>query len=289
MSLRTTPDASRLAAILQKEQDAELREVKSGAQPCWQMRIGTSLYFVKSGERAMLRAEADGLQQLAQARAIRVPQQYGVHEMDGSIYLVLEWLSLQGMNDVAATQLGQQLAQQHQQTAGQHGYEQDNFIGLMPQVNAPCNSWTEFFATRRLQPQLDWLRDRHGIDWQGEAQHLVDSMDNLLAGHEPPASLLHGDLWAGNAAVTSGVPVVFDPAIHFGDRECDLAMTGLFGGFPESFRQAYEAMWPLPAGWEQREPLYQLYHVLNHANLFGGGYIAQAERIMKKSVQQLLH
>lgn len=291
MNRRAIPDASRLAAVLQEDmgikpqQDAELLEMKSGAQSCWQLRIGTALYFVKSGEYAMLHAEADGLQQLAQANAVSVPQHHGVHEIDGSPYLVLEWMPLQGMNDSAATQLGQQLAQQHRHIAGQHGYGQDNFIGLMPQLNKPCRNWAEFFATQRLQPQLDCLRERHAIDWQDDAQQLIDGMDELLAGHEPPASLLHGDLWAGNAVMTNGVPVIFDPAVHFGDRECDLAMTRLFGGFPESFRRTYEEIWSLPAGWQQREPLYQLYHVLNHANLFGGGYIAQAERIVRK----LLH
>lgn len=291
MNRRATPDASRLAAALQEDmgiepqQDAEPLEMKSGAQSYWQLRIGTALYFVKSGEYAMLHAEADGLQQLAQANAVRVPQHHGVHEIDGSPYLVLEWLPLQGMNDSAATQLGQQLVQQHHHTARQYGYEQDNFIGLMPQLNTPCRNWAEFYATQRLQPQLDWLRERQAIDWQDDAQQLIDGMDELLAGHEPPASLLHGDLWAGNAAMTNGVPMIFDPAVHFGDRESDLAMTRLFGGFPESFRYTYEKSWPLPAGWQQREPLYQLYHVLNHANMFGGGYIAQAGRI----VQQLLH
>jgi fructosamine-3-kinase len=100
--------------------------------------------------------------------------------------------------------------------------------------------------------------------------------------YEPAPSLLHGDLWAGNAASVDGAPVIFDPAVHYGDRESDIAMTRLFGGFGESFYEAYNEAWPLDEGYRQREPLYQLYHVLNHLNLFGGAYLGRAESLIAR-------
>jgi len=123
----------------------------------------------------------------------------------------------------------------------------------------------------------------YGGQLQSLGEKLLDALPAFFAGYAPQPSLLHGDLWKGNRAFTAdGVPTIFDPAIYFGDRECDVAMTELFGGYPASFYAAYHAEWPLDAGYARRRDLYNLYHILNHTNLFGGGYVRQAEQVMQK-------
>lgn len=241
---------------------------------------GQALFLKTAPDAAMLRAEQEGLRLLAAADAVRVPRSYGVHRFAGRDVLVMEWFDLQRLGPQAAASLGRGLARQHRVTARCHGLERDNFIGLGTQPNRPTRDWAEFFRHYRLEPQLQRLPENLS-SLRKSGFRLLENIDRLLAGHAPEPSLLHGDLWGGNAAaLADGTPVIFDPAVHYGDRECDLAMSELFGGFPRGFREAYEEEWPLPAGWEQREPLYQLYHVLNHANLFGGGYAAQAERLI---------
>lgn len=246
--------------------------------------VGEHDFFLKTaGDRAMLHAEAEGLALLAETDAVRVPQCYGIHR-DGNDQdvLILEWLELRTLSNDAAAALGRGLAQQHRVTARHHGLENDNFIGMGRQHNAPSADWPTFFRDCRLMPLL---KDLAGEHWYKAGLELADSLDGILGSHQPEPSLLHGDLWGGNAAMLPNeTPVIFDPAVHFGDRECDLAMTKLFGGFPPAFYHAYEEAWPLPQGAAGREPLYQLYHVLNHARLFGGGYVAQAGRL----IQQLL-
>lgn len=241
---------------------------------------GQALFLKTAPDAAMLNAENEGLRMLAAAGAVRVPRSYGVHRIAGRDVLVVEWLDLRSLGPQAAASLGRGLARQHRITAELHGLEHDNFIGLGRQENRQTENWLEFFARSRLQPQLQRLPASYS-SLRKSGFSLLENIDKLLAGHAPEPSLLHGDLWGGNvAALDDGTPVIFDPAVHYGDRECDLAMSELFGGFPREFREAYEEGWPLPAGWERREPLYQLYHVLNHVNLFGGGYAAQAERLI---------
>ena len=174
------------------------------------------------------------------------------------------------------------LAQLHRTTAEAYGWHRDNTIGTTPQDNARTEDWAAFFRDRRIAPQLALAaRNGHGGRLQRAGERLLAAMPLLLAGHAPVASLLHGDLWSGNAArLASGEPVIFDPAVYFGDRETDLAMTELFGGFPAAFHAAYRAAWPIDAGYPVRRTLYNLYHVLNHLNLFGGGYGAQAEAMI---------
>jgi len=161
------------------------------------------------------------------------------------------------------------LAAAHRKAGPRFGWPRDNYIGATPQENAPCAGWAEFWRHRRLEPQLA-LANRNG--YRVEAPPVW----RLLEGHEPVASLLHGDLWSGNAGfLADGAPVVFDPAVYYGDREADLAMTELFGGFAEEFYAAYSEAWPLDEGYKLRKQLYNLYHLLNHLNLFGGGYLGQ--------------
>ena len=245
----------------------------------WRLDFGRERYFVKThaaSRRAMLEAEAEGLRELARPDAVRVPAPITVGSAGSHAFLVLEWLDFGGGGRDAA--LGTALARLHRATAEAYGWHRENTIGTTPQDNARTKDWAAFFRDRRIAPQLALAaRNGHGGRLQRAGEQLLTAIPLLLAGHAPAASLLHGDLWSGNAArLASGEPVIFDPAVYFGDRETDLAMTELFGGFHSAFYAAYRAAWPIDAGYPVRRTLYNLYHVLNHLNLFGGGYGAQA-------------
>ena len=151
------------------------------------------------------------------------------------------------------------------------------------------SDWIEFFAQYRLGFQLDLAeRSGYGGRWLEQGRRLCSRLADFFDGYRPRPSLLHGDLWGGNwAADAAGEPVIFDPASYFGDREADLAMTQLFGGFGRAFYDAYTSAWPLDPGAGTRRDLYNLYHVLNHLNLFGGGYRAQAERMIGRLLAAL--
>lgn len=246
---------------------------------CWESSKGP--VFVKVApieQRAMFEAEAEGLQELARAKALRVPRVLALDEAADTVFLALEWIDLGGSASAASVKLGEQLARMHRVTAEQFGWRRDNTIGTTPQINTLCASWPEFFRERRLRYQLDLAaQNGHGGRLQDRGAQLLERIEMFFADHHPEASLLHGDLWSGNFGVdTSGTPVIFDPAVYYGDRETDLAMTRLFGGFSSAFYAAYVSVWPLSPSARPRIALYNLYHVLNHLNLFGGGYEAQA-------------
>ncbi len=235
-------------------------------------------YFVKlndAGKLGMFEAEADGLRDLEAAGAIRVPRPIASGGSGDTAFLILEWLPLDGRGRPG--DLGRQLARLHRHSQTEFGWWRDNCIGSTPQHNSRMPDWVEFFQTQRLRPQLELARRNlapRGLMQQGE--RLLERLDAFFPGHRPIPSLLHGDLWGGNHGYADGVPVLFDPAIYYGDREADLAMTELFGGYPSEFHGAYREAWPLDPGYRVRKHLYNLYHVLNHFNLFGGGYAAQA-------------
>lgn len=219
--------------------------------------------FLKEGpaERAdAFAAEADGLEALRPY--IRVPRVLDRGLKSGKAFILLERLDLERSGDYGA--MGRMLAALHRQTGPRFGWRRDNYIGLAAQQNAWRDDWADFFLECRLRPQAS------------KAGLALPSL-KLLEGHEPEPSLLHGDLWSGNAGFTSEGPVVFDPAVYYGDREADLAMTELFGGFPREFYRAYTEAFPLPEGYERRKHLYNLYHLLNHLNLFGSGYLGQVK------------
>ncbi len=234
--------------------------------------------FAKSARgqvAACLATEARGLELLAPH--LRVPQVLGQGvSADGTRWLALEWLELRPLGAAAWADLGRQLATLHAVTARRYGLDHDNFIGATPQVNAPGDSWAEFFIERRLRPQLALARGHGHRLPEGEIFGLAES---ALANHQPPAALLHGDLWSGNAAaLPDGTALVFDPAPYHGDPECDLAMLELFGGpLPGVFLQGYGSP---SAERERRRPVYDLYHALNHLNLFGSGYDAMVRRCL---------
>ncbi len=241
-------------------------------------------FFVKINRphcAPMFESEADGLRAIAATRTIRVPQPIATGSDVQSAFLVLEWLDLSGAGDDA--DLGEQLAAMHGHLGQSHGWERDNFIGSTPQSNTPANNWAEFFRDRRLAPMFRVLAER-GIRIP-DAETLLDRVPSLLAGVNVRPSLLHGDLWGGNAGfLRDGTPVIYDPALYHGHHEADLAMTRLFGGFGSRFYQAHHAVFPNEPGHEQRAALYNLYHILNHALLFGGGYTSQAQAVVRSLI-----
>ena len=253
-------------------------------------------YFIKINDGsdsaktlAMFESEKAALQEIAATATIRVPQPWCVGAAQDDAYLVLEWLDLQHLDEHAAVQLGEQLAALHRATSPTFGWQRNNTIGTTPQINTPSEDWAEFWQLRRLEPQLRLaaLKGFRGR-LQRLGENLLSDCPAFFASYQPRPSLLHGDLWGGNAAaLINGEPVIFDPASYFGDREADIAMTELFGGFPSDFRAAYRNAWPLDDGYAVRRDLYNLYHVLNHANLFGGSYAAQAERMVEKLLAEL--
>ena len=240
-------------------------------------------YFAKlasADSLSLFTAEAEGAAALAATDTLRVPTVQAVGVSDTCSYLVLEWVDFGRASSEAHARLGTQLAQLHRTTAQQHGWRRANFIGATPQMNEPMTDWRAFYRRCRWAPQLALARAK-GFDEVAKRGDLVARHLDALLGHSPPPALLHGDLWSGNWAVDqAGQPVVFDPAVYFGDRETDLAMTRLFGGFDTAFYAAYQRAWPLPAGWQDRLPAYQLYHALNHLNLFGGGYLGQTHALL---------
>jgi fructosamine-3-kinase len=242
-------------------------------------------YFVKLNQASqvgMFEAEILGLQQIYNTNTIRVPQPLCWGTTDNSSYIVLEWLEMTGANSKSWTEMGRKLAAMHKVTSQKgFGWDINNTIGSTPQINNWESEWIEFYAQHRLGYQFQLAR-RRGGNFPLENK-LLAAISELLANHLVQPSLVHGDLWGGNAGSTiNGEPVIFDPATYFGDREVDIAMTELFGGFPAAFYQGYKEVFPLDDGYEIRKILYNLYHILNHFNLFGGGYASQANRMIEK-------
>ena len=256
----------------------------------WTSDAGPMFVKVAGADRAWaLEAEAEGLRALASASPIRVPRVLGAGVAVNRAWLALEWVDLASPAAQSEARLGELLAQQHRTTSTTFGWHRTNTIGLTDQQNEPGSDWARFYAIRRLGFQLD-LAEAGGLGGRliDRGRRLCECVPALLAGHLPVPSLLHGDLWAGNHAEDSaGNPVIFDPAVYFGDREADIAMTRLFGGYGRAFYSAYEAAWPLDPSAAGRAPLYNLYHVLNHANLFGGGYSRQAEDMIERLLAEV--
>ncbi len=243
------------------------------------------IYFVKinqANQEAMFAAEALGLKQIHATKTIRVPEPICWGIADKSSYLVLEWLEFGGGDSQSWEKMGQNLAHLHQVSlSDRFGWHCNNTIGSTPQINTISNNWADFFAHQRIGYQLRLAKERGG-NFPDEDQ-VIPAISEMLSQHQPHPSLVHGDLWSGNAAITvDGEPVILDPATYWGDREVDLAMTELFGGFPAAFYRGYNDVFPLDAGYQKRKTLYNLYHILNHFNLFGGGYASQANRMLQE-------
>jgi fructosamine-3-kinase len=258
----------------------------------WHLDDGFRHYFVKTGgitAAPMFAAEAQGLQALAAAATVVTPAFITLGQTGTETFLVLEHLELAPLDQAGGARLGAAMAQLHRITGESFGWTADNFIGTTPQHNAPHHGWPYFFGERRLRPQLQLaLQNGMGRTLVTKGYGVIERLGGLFIDYRPLPSLLHGDLWSGNAAQSSGgLPVIFDPACYYGDRETDIAMAELFGGFPISFYAAYRTAWPLDPGYEARKPLYNLYHILNHFNLFGSAYLGQAQRMIERLLTEL--
>ena len=240
-------------------------------------------YFVKINQADridMFEAERDGLNQIGNTHTIRVPQPICTGTAEEYSYLVLEYLPIVALTEKTRYELGIKLAELHLVSGSTaFGLGINNTIGTTAQPNSWTANWIDFWRDARIKHQLD-LAIQNGASFTYASQ-LLDAIPTILKGHLPKPSLVHGDLWGGNVgALATGEVVIFDPAAYWGDREVDLAMTELFGGFGSEFYKGYESIYPIAPGFAERKTLYNLYHILNHYNLFGGSYEGQADRMM---------
>jgi len=252
---------------------------------------GPRVYFVKLNgpERlAMFEAEAAGLEEMADTGTIRVPLPLCTGTTGGESYIVMEYIALGGAGAAGAGEAGHRLAAMHLASRADFGWDRDNTIGSTPQPNHPEPDWVTFWGRYRLGFQIELAtRNGYGRRLRDQGERLLAALPALID-HDPVPSLLHGDLWGGNLGFDQdGQPVIFDPAVYYGDREADIAMTELFGGFGKDFYAAYNAAWALDPGYRTRKDLYNLYHILNHLNLFGTGYLGQAEGMMQGLLAQI--
>ena len=240
---------------------------------------GKTCYFIKTNNIShgdMFVAEAEALLEMAASHSVKVPHPICYGDDGKSCFLVLEYLDLHGSSNME--EFGRQFAAMHQSTQKQFGWHRNNTIGSTPQINSYHENWIEFWRENRLGYQLNLAASK---GYTGELQRLGEKLmadlPRLFATYKPEASMLHGDLWTGNAsALRDGTAVIYDPAFYYGDREADLAMTQLFGSFSQIFYSSYNEVWPLDDGYPLRKTFYNLYHIINHLNLFGTGYLAQA-------------
>ncbi|MFC1536679.1 fructosamine kinase family protein [Pseudomonadota bacterium] len=249
-------------------------------------------FFVKLNREALLpmfEAEMDGLNELRKPSAIRVPEPTLCGAGKGYAWIITEFIPFGRAGGDSESLFGNQFAAMHRFHSDRFGWYRDNTIGSTPQINRWDDNWVAFFRDQRLGFQLELAADNgYKGSLQTKGEQLQVNLGSFFESYKPASSLMHGDLWGGNKGVDeTGNPVIFDPAVYYGDREADLAMTSLFGGFSSRFYDAYNEAWPLDEGYSVRKTLYNLYHILNHANLFGGGYAMQAEGMMDQLLSEL--
>ncbi|MDD2723955.1 MAG: fructosamine kinase family protein [Methylovulum sp.] len=258
----------------------------------FRLQGGEQSYFVKLNRPQLLdmfEAEQAGLHELAASQTLRVPLPIVSGKTEGHAFLVMEHIVWGANTSTTSRLLGQQLALMHQPQQAYFGWHRDNTIGSTPQSNRQHADWPTFWRDQRLGVQLNLAKaNGYGGRLQSLGEQLCGHINAFFSSYHPTPSLLHGDLWGGNTAVDQqGRPVIFDPACYYGDRETDLAMTELFGGFDRDFYAAYQSAWPVDPGFSTRKILYNLYHILNHLNLFGGGYARQAESQLAKLLSEI--
>lgn len=279
-------------AVGQRYHITEKKSVHGGdINKTFKISDGLTPYFVKINDKhyyELLEAEAYSLEKIQDTQQIHCPEVITLGCSSKHSFLVLSHLSLTPNQVNNWYQLGQQLALFHQHTASEtngakeFGWQHDNFIGKTYQPNRWHKKWRVFFAEQRIAWQLQLLQEKSislgNIDYIGQICH------DLLGQHKSVPCMVHGDLWQGNLGFDSDIPTVFDPASYYGDREVDLAMTELFGSLPREFYRGYQDQYPLDQGYEERKLIYNFYHILNHANLFGGIYIDQAKAMLARIV-----
>lgn len=252
---------------------------------CYMISDGEQRYFVKINTRdslAKFEIEGENLRSLRETSTVQVPELVMIGTSKNHAFIVLNYLPTKPLDNATNSyEFGVQLAKLHQWgEQKEYGFDADNYIGSTLQPNPWDKKWGRFFAEQRIGWQLQLLREK-GIELFNISE-LVDVVQSRLANHSPRPSLLHGDLWHGNVANSVFGPICYDPACYWGDRECDIAMTELFEGFQPEFYQGYESILPLSLDYVERKNIYNLYHVLNHYNQFGGHYLVEAESLIKK-------
>jgi fructosamine-3-kinase len=252
---------------------------------------GDRSYFLKINSKDYLenfQAEAYSLKQLNSLANIASPKVTAIGTSLNKSFLILDYIDFSRAKPMLWYQLGQQLAQMHYETRhGQFGWQHDNFIGSTIQPNHWSSNWTTFFSDQRIAWQLQLLSERSIM--LGNIEHITQVCHDALLHHHATPCLVHGDLWQGNTGFSGEQAMIFDPACYYGDREVDIAMTELFGHFPDDFYHGYQAEYPLDDGYGQRKLVYNFYHILNHANIFGGIYIDQARAILSRIMSLPLH
>ena len=244
-------------------------------------------YFIKthpSSPPGFFAKEAAGLKRLARTQTVSIPAVISAVEEENFSCLILEWITSGPASSRSSISFGQDLAKLHRVSSDTFGLEEDNYLGTLPQPNLPTKDWVEFYRDRRLNPLLQRAHQRGMLPLNilRESDLLLTNLSTILGPMEKP-SLLHGDLWGGNQMVDkAGTSWLIDPAVYFGNREIDVAMMRLFGGFTHEVFEAYHATYPLSPGWEERIDIYQLYPMLVHLNLFGTSYLGSVERILRR-------
>ena len=246
-------------------------------------------WFAKTNRESFLinfQAEADGLTRLAAVEAIESPRPETFGVSGDQAWLIMKWIDQKPAGKYFFRDFGARLAEMHRCTSGTRiGLDRDNFLGAAKQINCSVDRWIDFVAENRLGVQLRWGIDQQWIDdsLRRDCERVIAGLDQWLDGRAESTSLLHGDLWSGNYLCDiEGRPVVIDPAVYYGCREAEFGMLMLFGACPATFYDSYQQVFPMPAGWQRRANVYVLYHLLNHLNLFGGGYHGQCQQMAEQ-------
>lgn len=256
---------------------------------CYMISDGEQRYFVKCNTREFVNrfeVEADNLKKLRETNTVYVPELVHIGKSKHNSFIILNYLPTKPLDDEKSSyEFGVKLAMLHLWgEQKEYGFDTDNFIGSTLQPNSWNKKWSRFFSEQRIGWQLQLLAEK-GISF-GNISDIVSQINEQLISHNPKPSLLHGDLWSGNVANSPFGPICYDPACYWGDRECDIAMTELFGSLTPQFYKGYNSISPIDLGYRDRKNIYNLYHILNHCNLFGGHYLDEAEQVLSTITQE---